>query len=118
MCYPNCNEVKYSVAFQQEAVEWEKICSFEHNISNSALTPFEAEVLKHIQNSANEAIAKYQDALMPSQDRNYHYCRDKLKYDIAIVDIVMDSPTALKYVQDVKVHFTDIVANFGKLFDT
>ena len=107
------------MSLQKEMLDWQKICSFEYNSTASFLTPFEKEVLRHIRNStywAKEAIVRFREALMPTQDHNYKYCMDRFKYDIAIVDIIIDSPTILRYVQTVKVTLTDKLANLGMPF--
>ena len=42
------------------------------------------------------------------------YCKGKVTMDIAIVNVIVNSPSLLKLVQDVRVTFSDMLANFGE----
>ena len=46
-----------------------------------------------------------------------YYCKEKLRNDIAMVEVVMESPTVIRYIQNYKASTTDKLANFGKNFD-
>ena len=123
-CNSSCNEVKYTMSVEKEPLDGEKICSYDDEYSDSELSIMELAARKHIRNgtySAREAVIRFQEALTKSNGRTeflYKYCQNKVKYDMALVDIIMDSPTVLKYVQNVKVTFTDKLANLGKQFLT
>ena len=75
------------------------------------------ELVKYIRSSVKSSIKTFQEALVQSNDTNaflYRYCVEKLQYDIAIVEVIMDSPTVMKYIQKLKVTLTDKLANFGE----
>ena len=120
-CTADCNKVAYTASVEKEALDWEKLCSYEHNSKMSTSGLFELKVVERIRNIThleNAGIIKFQEALMESGDTNKFltsYCRAKMRYDVAIVDIIMASPEAEKYVQALKVNFTDKVANLGKV---
>ena len=121
MCVGSCNEVKYTVSIENEALDWKKMCLYEHQPGNSEFELFEVKAIEHVRNTTylqKAGIIKFQEALVKSNDTKeflYKYCIDKFRYDIALVDVIMDSKTAVKYVQALKVHFSDKIANFGKI---
>ena len=82
---------------------------------------FEIEASKYIRNftySAKEAIEQFQQVLLNSTNTKsfkFAQCKAKFQYDIAMVEVIMDSPTVIKYIQAHRVTVTDKLANFGKL---
>ena len=116
-CVAGCNEIKYSVSTREDRIDWEKLCSYDPADTETHLDLFEMELVKHIRNSTKTSIMTFQEALVNSNNTKaflYRYCVEKLMYDIAIVEVVMDSPTVMKYIQDLKVTITDKLANFGE----
>ena len=66
--------------------------------------------------SGRSGVVRFQEALLNSDDTKSFaktYCEKKLKNDIAMVEVVMDSPTFIKYIQTHKATTTDKLANFG-----
>ena len=116
-CVPGCNEIKYTVYKEEKQIHKRKICSYNPDHTQIYLDLFEMEIFKYISNSAQSSIKRFQEALVYSNDTKtyfYRFCVEKLKYDIAIVDVIMDSPTAMKFIQTLKVTLTDKLANFGE----
>ena len=115
--------MKYTIVIEKETLDAEKICSGGEQITQSKLELdfFEIEALRYVYNGTYEgksAVAKFQQVLLESNNRNLletRRCRDKFKYDIALIEVVMDTETAIQYIQTVKFTLTDKLANFGKL---
>ena len=62
-------------------------------------------------------VRLFQDALLnPNQTtKQEKFCIEKVNMDIAVVKVIINSPTVLKLVQNVRVRFVEKLANFGKL---
>ena len=135
-CPSNCNEVKYTISSERVPLDPTKeICveSIERDETRSSKT-IHASVWDHIfgeshyiHSSSNlykyrwyketptqKLVRMFQGVMLNQTQTNVNYCTEKVMADIAIVNIVVNSPTVLKLVQDVRVTFTDKLANFGK----
>ena len=120
-CDSGCNEIKYTISTEKEPIKWKNICS--HNSKNTEieneLDLFGIETADYLKDnfySRRSSIIGVQEALLNSENTTmflYNYCKTKLKNDIAIVEVVMDSPTVIKYTQRYKATQTDKLANFG-----
>ena len=119
-CVPGCNEIKYTLTTEREPIQWESICSYDPNDTEVQLDLFDIELSSYIRSStysARSEIIRFQEALIDSKDTNsfmFRYCKEKIMYDIAMVEVIMDSPTVIKYIQTYKATITDKLANFGK----
>ena len=119
-CIPGCNEIKYTITTEREPIDWENICSYDPDDTEIQLDLFDIEASYYIRNStytARSEIIRFQETLIKSCNKDAfmsRYCEEKFKYDIAIVEVIMDSPTAIKYIQALKVTVTDKLASFGR----
>ena len=77
---------------------------------------------KYLFNSTDEedsATTHFQKVLVGANNTKsfmHEYCKKKILNDIAIVELVMESPTLIKYIQTYKASLTDRLANFGMHF--
>ena len=120
-CDPGCNEVKFTTSTEKEPIKWEDICT--HNSDDTEnekeLDLFGIETSDYLKKSfysGRSGINRFQQAEMNFENNTIFlkdYCEKKLKNDIAIVEVVMDSPTVIKYIQRYKATETDKLANFG-----
>ena len=121
-CDPGCNEVKFTMSTEKEAIKWNDICSYSSNDTEKELDLFGIETADYLKNTfhvGRSGIIRFQEALLNSENTTtflQEYCETKLKNDIAIVEVVMDSPTVIKYIQRYKATETDKLANFGKKY--
>ena len=119
-CLPGCNEIKYTIWEEKEPIDWENLCSYEHDAKKHTIDLFDIEASKLVKNpsfASSEAILQYQQVLLNITDTNSfksRYCKEKFLFDIAMVEVIMDSPTVIKYIQHQRVTITDKLANFGK----
>ena len=121
-CELSCNEVKYTIITEKQALDPERLCSGgQHTSSKSKLDMFELKALQYVYNGTYEAklaVEKFQQVLLQSNDTaliKMKRCKEKFQYDVAFVEVVMDSETATQYFQTVKVTLMDKLANFGKV---
>ena len=118
-CLPGCNEIKYALTTEKEPIPWENLCSYDPNDNDIQLDLFDIEASAYIRSSSYSArseIVRFQEALAESDNTTsflFRYCKEKFQYDIAMVEVLMDSPTAIKYIQRVRVTTTDKLANLG-----
>ena len=122
-CDPGCNEVKFTTVTEKEKINWQSICSYDPDDTKNILNPFDIQTFEYLFNTTypgKDGIIRLQEALTKSDDSKtflYYYCKEKLIHDIAMVEVVMDSPTVIKYIQNYKASTTDKMANFGKRCD-
>ena len=124
-CWPGCNEVKYTISAEKELIDWDKLCSYDAKATKNTVDLFDIEASKLIKNrnfASSEAISQFQQVLLNLTDAGAfesRYCKDKFRFDIAMVEVIMDSPTVIKYNKHHRVTITDKLANFGKdiIFD-
>ena len=122
-CDPGCNEVKFTTVTEKEPIDWKAICSYDPNDTKNILNLFDIETFEYLFNTSyagKDGITRFQEALTGPEDRKsflYYYCKEKLINDIAMVEVVMESPTVIRYIQNYKASTTDKLANFGKNFD-
>ena len=120
-CDPGCNEIKYTISTEKEPIKWKDMCLYNSNDTENEneLDLFGIKTADYLMNtfhSGRSGIIKFQEALLNSDNTTTFledYCEKKLKNDIAIVEVVMDSPTVIKYIQRYKATSTDKLANFG-----
>ena len=121
-CDPGCNEIKYTTTTEQKPLDWKSICSYDPRNTGKVLDTFEIRIFQYLFNTtyAGKLEALHlQEALVGANDTKsfmLKYCKKKLLNDVAIVEVIMDSPTAIKYIQTYKASLTDKLANFGKYF--
>lgn len=105
---------------KEEPIDWDRLCSNDAKVQKNTQDLFDIEATKFIKSTdftANKAIWHFQQVLLDSNDTaafESRYCKEKFQFDVAIVDVIMDSPTAIKYIQNKRVTLTDKLANFGK----
>ena len=118
-CDPGCNEIKYTTTLREEQINWQSICAYDPEDTTNILDLFEIKTFEYLFNSTEagkNGVFHFQKALVGANDTNsfmYEYCKEKLMNDIAIVEVVMESPTVMKYIQGYKASSTDKMANFG-----
>ena len=119
-CDTGCNEIKFYITTEKEPIKWQDICDYDPRDTDQELDLFERETFEFLFNttySGRSGVVRFQEALLKSEDTKSFakmYCEKKLKSDIAMVEVVMDSPTFIKYIQTHKATTTDKLANFGK----
>ena len=140
-CTPNCDQISYSISIDKEPIDPEKrICGYFGNPSNV----LESEVKKYIlsqlmrdekygHNAAfiassppeRRVMSLLKDILLKSNDTYYYGdekgayekdCEAKIKSDVAVVVVSIDSPTFTRMVKSAKVSFFDKLAILGKYF--
>ena len=120
-CAPGCNENKFTTYTEKEKIDWKLVCSYDPKDTENILDLFQIQTFEYLFNTSyagRDGIIRFQEALTEAEDRKsflYYYCEQKLIYDIAMVEVVMDSPTVIKYIQNYKASTTDKMANFGKI---
>ena len=118
-CDPGCNEIKFTTYTKEEKINWESICSYDPKDTKNILSQFDIQIFEHLFNTSyagRDGIIRFQEALLDAEDTKSfkdYYCKQKLMHDIAVVEVVMDSPTVIKYIQTYKASVTDKLANFG-----
>ena len=119
-CDTGCNEIKFYITTEKEPIKWQDICDYDPRDTDQELDLFERETFEFLFNttySGRSGVVRFQEALLKSEDTKSFakmYCEKKLKSDIAMVEVVMDSPTFIKYIQTHKATTTDKLANFGE----
>ena len=118
-CDPGCNEIKFTTVMEKDAINWKSLCSYDPKDTENVLDLFQIQAFQYLFNttySGRDGIIHFQTALQGAENQTslmYSYCKEKMKQDIAIVEVVIDSPTAIKYIQTYKASLTDKLANFG-----
>ena len=135
-CPSNCNEVKYTISSERVPLNPnQEICvdPRERDKSSSSKT-IHASIWDHIfglphythsttsinkhrwykDTPAQRLVKTFQDVMLNQTQTKANYCTGKVMNDLAIVNVIVNSPTVLKLVQDVRVTFTDKLANIGK----
>ena len=85
----------------------------------NSLALFDIEAANFVRNprsASNEAVSQFQQVLLNETDAysfKMRYCKEKFLFDIAMVEVIMESPTVIKYIQTQRVSITDKLANFG-----
>ena len=116
---PGCNEIKYTTTLREEPINWKSICAYDPEKTTNILDLFEIETFQYLFNATDagkKGVVHVQETLVDANDTKsfmYEYCKEKLMNDIAIVEVFMESPTAMKYIQNYKASTTDKMANFG-----
>ena len=96
------------------------MCSYDSKARKNTLELFDIEAANLVRNpssASSEAISQFQQVLLNVTDAHafkMRYCKEKFLYDIAMVEVIMESPTVIKYIQTQRVSITDKLANFGK----
>lgn len=118
-CVRGCNEIIFSMTTEREPIKSENICKFDPDDYKNHLSVLEREASNYIRNSSyvkNKGIMRFLEALTGnaiSESLIFEYCTKRMVYDIAMVDVVIESPTVIKYIQNYKASLTDKVGNFG-----
>ena len=100
-------------------MDWIKLCSYGDKPRSLKLEPFELNLLEYIRNTTHlekPGVDHFKQALLELNDTRefrYQYCRNKIRFDLSIIDIVMDSPKTKRYVQTLRVNLSDKLANLG-----
>ena len=119
-CWPGCNEVKYMISAEKELIDWNKFCSYDPKARKNTIDLFDIEASKLVRNpifASSEAISQFQQVLLNVSEADSfksRYCKEKFLFDIAMVDVIVDSPTVIKYNKHQRVTITDKLANLGK----
>ena len=101
-------------------IDWNKLCSYDPKARKNTLDMFDIEAAKLVKNpssASSEAISQFQQVLLNVTDAHsfeMRFCKEKFQFDIAMVEVIMESPTVIKYIQTLRVSITDKLANFGK----
>ena len=126
-CPPDCNEVKYTVSVEKTPLDLENgICASPNRNKESV---HDGSIWNHIfgmgqvnskfrwnKNTPTKTLAKIIRNRLSANNKtlgDVEYCIGKVSMDIAIVNVVVNSPTVLKFVQDIKTTFADKLASFG-----
>ena len=120
-CDPDCDEIKYTISTEKEPIKWKDMCLYnsKDTENENKLDLFgikTADYLKNAFHSGRSGIIEFQKASLNYENTTMFlqdYCETKFQNDIAIVEVVMDSPTVMKYIQRYKATETDKLANFG-----
>ena len=121
-CAPGCNEIKYTTTTEREPIDTKSICSYDPTEAKNVLDEFGIKTFQYLFNTSyagKEEVIHFQQALVGANNSKsfmYENCKEKLMNDIAIVEVLMDSPTVVKYIQTYKASTTDKLANFGKCY--
>ena len=119
-CLPGCNEIKYTVSSERELIDWNTLCSYDPKARTNTIGLFDIEAVNLVKNASlvsNEAILQFQQVLLNVTDAHsfeMRFCKETFQFDIAMVEVIMESPTVIKYIQTLRVSITDKLANFGK----
>ena len=141
-CIPDCNEVKHSFSIEKSHLDLNKIClytqedaklgAFADQRMRKSIKEMEESVKNHVYGfpqsppkwdkryPINRLIETLTDALShPNKTLSkFDQCKTRVLKDIAVINIVVNNPTVMKYIQTNRVSLSDKVANFGKiLFD-
>ena len=95
-CVPGCNEIKYTMTTERETIPSDNICTYDPNDYENELDLFEIETSTYVRNSsdATDGIMRFKEALAEMKDSEsfkLEHCAKRLMYDIAMVEVVMDS---------------------------
>ena len=117
-CLPGCNEVKYTISAEKESIDWKLFCSDDPKARKNRRDVFDIEASNLVRNpsfASSKALSQFQQVLLNFTEAEFNskYCEDKFRFDIAIVEIIVDSPTVIKYNKHHRVTITDKLANFG-----
>ena len=108
---------------EREAIPSDNICTYDPNDYENELDLFEIETSTYVRNAATKdtnetnGIMRFKEALAETKDSEsfkLEHCTKRLMYDIAMVEVVMDSPTVIKYIQGRKASITDKIGSLGK----
>ena len=118
-CVPGCNEIKYTFTAEREAIKSENICTYDPRDYENQLDLLDIETSIYLRNAsdATSGIMRFKEALAGIKDSEsfkIEHCIKRLMYDVAMVEVVMESPTVTKYIQREKDSITDKIGNFGK----
>ena len=137
MCIPDCNDIRYTISTERTLLDpANTICKDPRNRSSGKDdNTVGTAIWNHIfgqpisnvwynnqpyswikETPTNELIRLIQDASMNPNESltQIEYCKGKVTMDIAIVNVVVNSPSVLTLVQNVRVTFSDMLANFGE----
>ena len=130
-CDSDCEEIKYSLSVDRSPIESQDyVCLHprkrdknEKNVQKSIWNhifgePLAGNGLSWFQLTNSDRILRIvQDALMnPNKTTDLEeFCTKKVTADIAVVEVIINSPTVLRLIQSVKVSFVEKLANFGKV---
>ena len=131
-CTSDCNEIKYSLSVDQSPLEsQEYVCvdptskdvTTKENVQNTIWRnmfgdPIHGNEVSWFKLTNTDRMVRIvQDALTtPNQTtKQKDFCVKKVSADIAVVEVIINSPTVLRLIQSVKVSFVEKLANFGKL---
>ena len=95
------------------------MCSYDPKARKNTLDLFDIEAANLVRNphsASNDAVSQFQQVLLNETDAHsfkMRYCKEKFLFDIAMVEVIMESPTVIKYIQRYKATSTDKLANFG-----
>ena len=124
-CQPDCNEVKHTISVEKTPLDLEKsICANSDDYTTSEKSiwrhifgegQIHAKILWNKETSSKTLARTLQNRMFGTNDtmENIKYCIGKVSMDIAVVNVVVNSPTVQKLVQDVKTTFSDKLAIFG-----
>ena len=121
-CIPGCNEIKYTISMEKEILDENKICDRQPHLHKYDMSLFDVTLERYIMNdtrSRGDGIKRFQEAIMKAKNSSaldIEYWKQKMRYDIAIVNVVINTPTVVKFVQNKRVTIADQLANFGKSF--
>ena len=130
-CTADCMEIKYSLSVDQSPLDsQEYICinpknkdaTTEYSIQNSIWRnmfgdEIEGNKVSWFQTTNTDRIIRTaQDAITITNKTmsQTDFCIKKVIADIAVVEVVINSPTVLRLIQGVKVSFVEKMANFGE----
>ena len=120
-CLSGCNETIYTISMEKEGLDENKICNPQSDFHEYDLDLVDIAIQRHITsgttNAADSMLRRFQEATVQSKNTStfaQSYCKQKMMYDVAVVDVVINTPTVLRYVQNRRVTVADKLANFGR----
>lgn len=119
-CLEGCNEVIFSLTTDREPIHPGDICNYDPNDDHNDLSAFEIKTASYIRNSSyskNQGVIRFIQALAGKRNSTsfmLEYCTKRVRYDIAIVNVVMESPTVIKYRQVFAASYKDKIGIFGE----
>ena len=128
-CVAGCSEVKYTISVERVILDETKIC-LQNIATNHKFSRLDHDLKMYIMNNTNFPLAgmgkyhflRYLNKIKQTGDpwkvreKFYiEYCKRRIRDDMAIVDVVITTPTVTRYVQTKRVSTSDQLAIFGKL---
>ena len=135
--YPDCNSVQHSFSIEKTHFEVESVCQITHKARNyydpkaqdrqNSIRDFDEMLESHVAGFPQSPpkwgkiypitrLERIAQNLMQFKNRsmfNTETCKKRIMNDIAVVNIVVNNPTVLRFIQTNRVSLSDKIASFG-----